>query len=115
LAGAGSESGYGLLKQAITEHFCLTGAYHARLRHFCPYALGLDKTRKQKVLALQYGGDSSQSLPARGAWRCFEVQLLSKLKRNKDHWRVEPGAHSRPNACVTKVDVEVGDWRPGDS
>lgn len=104
---------YALLRQAITEHFCLSAHYRNQLRHFSPYALGLDAKGKHKVLVFQYGGESASGrLPKNGEWRCFDVHLLSTLKRNRDVWRAESGAHSRPNSCVTEIDVEVGRWRP---
>ena len=102
------ETAYGLLRQAIREHFCITARYQGRLRRFCPYALGTDDAQKPKTLVWQYGGQSSGRLPQ---WRCFGVDDLTKLARNDDRWHDEIGGHSVKNTCVTNVEVEVGKWR----
>ncbi len=97
---------YRLIRQAIIDHCCLTAVYDARVRHFCPHAIGLDREGFVRVLGLQYGGESGSALPPGGNWRCFRIAGLEEVRRNPDRWRTKTG-HSRPNSCVVQVDAEA--------
>jgi hypothetical protein len=97
---------YQLVRQAVLDHGCVSAVYDARVRHFCPHALGLDKDGAVRVLGLQYGGESTRALSAGGDWRCFRLAGLTEVRRNADRWRTRPG-HSQANSCVVRVDVEA--------
>jgi hypothetical protein len=97
---------YDFIRQAVIDRCCLTATYEHRIRHFSPHSIGRDDDGERHVMAFQYGGQSSKPLPPLGQWRCFAVQKLQNVLRNTDDWRTGPG-HSRPNKCVTHVDVQA--------
>lgn len=97
---------YSLLRQAVLDRVSLTAMYQGRIRKFSPHSLGLDSGGDEHVMTYQYGGDSSKGLPLGGEWRCFRVAGLSSITRNGDSWHTSTN-HSRPNNCVTRIDVQV--------
>lgn len=97
---------YALIRQAILDKVSLTATYKGKVRHFCPHTLGTDQGGIAKVMTFQYGGHSTSRLPTGGAWRCFRVSDLRNVARNTDRFRSGTG-HSRPNTCVTQVDVDA--------
>jgi hypothetical protein len=97
---------YGIIRQAILDKCCLTATYQGRVRHFSPHAIGRDNDGEVHVMAFQYGGQSSKGLPMGGEWRCFNVYELHNVIRNGDPWHTGYD-HSRPNTCVTHVDVRA--------
>ena len=97
---------YATIRQAILDRCCLSANYRGELWHFAPHALGRSNSGETNVMAFQYGGSSSKGLPPGGQWRCFRVEDLSGVYRNDDPWHTAPD-HSRPNTCVTRVDVQV--------
>ena len=97
---------YQVIRQAVLDRHCLTAVYEGRVRHFSPHAIGQSNDGKTNVMSYQYAGESSQPLPSDGQWRCFRVDGLSEVQTNNDPWRTRDD-HSRPNSCVTRIDVQV--------
>ena len=97
---------YQLIRQAVVAQRCLTAMYQGRVRHFSPHAIGQGNDGSENVMGYQYAGESSHPLPAGGEWRCFRVDGLSAVQQNSDPWHTRAD-HSRPNTCVTRIDVEV--------
>ena len=102
-----SMDSYAIIRQAVLDRCSLTAMYEGRIRHFSPHCLGTDKGGGHNVLGFQYGGQTTKRpLPPGGSWRCFNVGNLSNVVRNKDAWHAG-FEHSRPNTCVSHVDVEA--------
>jgi hypothetical protein len=97
---------YAIIRQAILDRCSLTATYDNFVRHFSPQAIGKDNDGDTNVMAFQYGGGSTKGLPAGGQWRCFRVSGLIVVTRNADPW-VPGTGHSKPNTCVTQIDVSV--------
>lgn len=97
---------YALLRRAVLERKQVTASYKGRPREFCPHALGTGGDGARMVLGFQFGGYSSKGLPLGGEWRCFEVALLSNVQLRDGKWHSN-NDHSRPNSCVTWVDVSA--------
>lgn len=98
---------YEALKAAIKAKQSVTFYAQGYSRDASPHCIGWDKTGQAQVLTFQYGGGSNSGLPPGGKWRCFPVSDVSQVRANGDGWHTDPTDHSRPNKCVTQVDVEV--------
>lgn len=97
---------YQIIRQAVVDKCCLTATYQGGVRHFSPHAIGTDNDGDSNVMAFQYAGYSSKGLPPAGMWRCFRVNELSGVTRNRDSWHTG-NDHGRPNTCVTRIDVQA--------
>jgi hypothetical protein len=67
------------------------------------------------VLCYQYGGESSNQLEPSGSpanWRCMNVEKFSRVELVDDTWHTAPN-HSRPQTCVTDVDVDIENYPDG--
>jgi hypothetical protein len=63
------------------------------------------------VLCYQYGGESKTGLKPAGSptnWRCLGLDKLSLVELLEDAWQTAPN-HSRPQTCVTEVDIDAED------
>lgn len=97
---------YAVIKNAVLNKHSLTALYKQHIRKFCPHRIGWDADGEEHVLAYQYGGSSSSSLPSDGEWRCFKVNEFHRIETNLDEWRSGTSS-GNPNNCVLKVDTEV--------
>jgi hypothetical protein len=73
--------------------------------------LGRNSAGQARVLCYQYGGDSSSGLEVSGSpanWRCMMLEKFSRIELLQDVWQTAPN-HSRPQTCVTDVDVDAED------
>ncbi len=64
------------------------------------------------MLCYQYGGDSSTGLEPSGSpanWRCMKVEKFSRIELLEGFWYTALN-HSRPQTCVTEVDVDAEDY-----
>jgi hypothetical protein len=78
----------------------------------CPHRLGRNSSGEVRVMCYQYGGDSSSGLaPGASAanWRCMKLEKFSRVQLLDDVWHTGPG-HTRPQTCVTDVDVDAEDF-----
>jgi hypothetical protein len=102
---------YRLVRTAVINKQPIRGIYHGRDRRFCPHRLGRNHEGQIRVLCYQYGGESSSGLQAAGSpanWRCLALEKLSRVELLQEAWQTAPN-HSRPQTCVTEVDVDAED------
>jgi hypothetical protein len=74
--------------------------------------LGRNSAGQARVLCYQYGGDSSSGLEVSRSpanWRCTMLEKFSRIELLQDVWQTAPN-HSRPQTCVTDVDVDAEDY-----
>ena len=99
---------YGLLRIAIENKQPIRATYDGRERWLCPHRLGWNRNRQLRVLCYQYGGQSHSGLEADGSaanWRCIAVEKLKRVELAEGSWHSAPN-HSRPQNCVSEVDVD---------
>jgi hypothetical protein len=63
---------YQLFREAILEEKQVTCKYQGHYRELCPLIIG-HKRGRERVLAFQFGGQSSRRLPPGGDWKCFDL------------------------------------------
>ncbi len=93
---------YAILRQALVERCRVTAFYDGLPREFCPHCLGT-RNGQRRVLGWQYGGLSSNPLPN---WRCMNVGGLRDVRIVAGSWETG-GLHTRPQVCITYVDIDV--------
>lgn len=95
-----------ILSQAIQEKRRVFATYDGHQREFCPHALGY-KDGIERVLAYQFGGDSSKGSVA-GEWKCFIVSHLQGIAITNGDWCADPG-NSPPHLqdCIGQVIHQV--------
>lgn len=79
--------------------------YKGLNREICVHAIGT-KNGRQKVMAYQFGGESSKGLPEGGEWRCLFVDDIESIVEIPGVWHTRDD-HSRPNTCIDEVEFEV--------
>jgi hypothetical protein len=102
---------YRLVRTAVISKRPIRAIYHGRDRWFCPHRLGRNHEGQTRVLCYQYGGESISGLQSAGSpanWRCLALEELSRVELLNGAWRTAPN-HSRPQTCVTEVDVDAED------
>ncbi len=102
---------YQLVRSAVIGKRPIGASYQGLERWFCPHRLGRNREGQIRVLCYQYGGESSSGLQATGSpanWRCIALEKLSRVELLEDAWHTAPN-HSRPQTCVTEVDVDAED------
>jgi hypothetical protein len=101
---------YGLIRQAIIERKNIHALYNGQYREMCPHVIGLNRRDAQQALFYQFGGQSnSRPIQPDGSpenWRCIEIAKLSEVEVIDGAWHTAPN-HSRPQTCVSNIDVEV--------
>jgi hypothetical protein len=98
---------YRLVWQAIRTRKQITCTYKDRYRVVFPHILGYKPSGTEAVFVFQVGGESSSKpLPPTGEWRCFDLDGVSDVKLRDGDWRGGT-RHSKPQACVQFVDVDV--------
>jgi hypothetical protein len=106
------EDMYSLIRTAVTARQCVSAIYERLPRLLCPHRLGHNGAGKVRVLCYQYGGESSTGLEPSGSpanWRCMKLEKFSRIELVDDVWHTAPN-HSRPQTCVTDVDVDAEDY-----
>ena len=102
---------YRLVRTAVISKHPIRAVYHGRDRRFCPHRLGRNHQGQIRVLCYQYGGESRSGLQAAGSpanWRSLALEKLSRVELLEEAWQTAPN-HSRPQTCVTEVDVDAED------
>lgn len=95
-----------VIKQAIRELRQVTAYRDGHLREFCPHVIGW-KHGTHHVLTWQFGGYSSQHLPAEGAWRCFDVSELVDVSLREGEWHRGWTTGRGAQYCVDTVELAV--------
>ena len=73
-------------------------------REACPHVVGWTSGR-ERALVFQFAGGSSSGLPPGGEWRCVNLDEVASAIVVEGPWMTT--AHSHPQSCVDKVDVQV--------
>jgi hypothetical protein len=106
------EDMYGLIRTAVTGRRPVSALYDRRPRLLCPHRLGRNSAGQPCVLCYQYGGKSSSELQQSGSpanWRCMKLEKFSRVELLEGIWHTAAN-HSRPQTCVTDVDVDADDY-----
>lgn len=105
-----------LIRTAIRQKRQIHGVYQNRRRELCPHALGRDDDGEWKLVAYQFGGESSQRLSPDGSadnWRCLFVSRLQHVELVKGPWHTahawtfSPRPGDQGKACYTVLDTIV--------
>ena len=92
--------------QAIRTRKQIVCRYDGRYREACPHILGYKASGEEAVFVFQIGGESNSRLPPEGDWRCFDLDRITDLRLRDGPWRGGT-RHSKPQACIHFVDVDV--------
>jgi hypothetical protein len=107
------EDMYRLIRAAVIARRPVSAVYEQLPRLVCPHRLGHNNAGKPRVLCYQYGGESSTGLEPSGSpanWRCMKLEKFSRVELLEEGiWHTAPN-HSRPQTCVTDVDVDAEDY-----
>jgi hypothetical protein len=96
---------YRLFREAILSEKQVTCIYGGHYRELCPVIIGHTQG-EEKVLAFQFGGTSSTTLPPGGEWRCLYLAPVEDAALRDGPWR-EGVRHRKPQACVEDVDLDI--------
>ena len=96
---------YTLIRKAILAERQITCHCNGRYREVCPHILG-HTDGEQKLLAFQFGGESSKPLPRRGEWRCLYIDRMSHVVTRDGPWHAG-SSHRREQSCVAEVDLDI--------
>ena len=94
---------YALFRNAILQEQQVTCTYGGRYREMCPHIIGTNKSGEEVVLAWQFAGESSGSLPQ---WRCLRIANASDARVRDGRWHAG-GSHKTTQKCVTGVDLDI--------
>lgn len=96
---------YALFRTAILGRMQVVCSYKGYHRELCPHVLGHTEG-EEKVLAFQFGGESSKGLPPGGEWRCLFLRQVRNPRLREGAWHAG-SSHTRPQVCVEEVDLDV--------
>jgi hypothetical protein len=96
---------YQLFRQAVLTEKQVTCTYRGRYRELCPVIIG-HADGEEKVLAFQFGGDSTSRLPPGGEWRCLFLAKVSNINLRDGPWH-EGIQHQSEQTCVREVDLDI--------
>lgn len=96
---------YNLFREAILEEKQVTCTYNGHYRELCPVIIGHSDGR-EKVLAYQFAGETSSSLPPGGEWRCLYLSEVRDAHLRDGPWR-EGLEHKSVQQCVDIADLDV--------
>jgi len=103
---------YRLIRKAVTDRQPISALYDGHPRLLCPHRLGRNSAGQARVLCYQYGGESSSRLEPGGSaanWRCMKLEKFIRVRLLDDIWHTAPN-HSRPQSCISDVDVDAEDY-----
>jgi hypothetical protein len=109
------EEMYRLIRMAVTGRRPVSALYDRLPRLLCAHRLGRNSAGQGRVLCYQYGGESSTELESSGSpanWRCMKLEKFSRVELLEGIWHTAAN-HSRPQTCVTEVDVDAEDYPAG--
>lgn len=94
---------YAFFRKAILAEQQVTCVYEGRYRELCPHIIGTNKTGEEAVLAWQFAGESSGSLPQ---WRCLKLANVSGARACEGRWH-EGKSHRTTQTCVSNIDLDI--------
>ena len=101
---------YELFAAAIKARKQITCVYDGYPRELCPHILG-HKKDEEVALCFQFAGKSSRLLPRAGEWRCLHLAKVEDAGLRDGPWHGGTD-HSKPQACVEIVDLDVNPLSP---
>jgi hypothetical protein len=96
---------YDLFREAILEEKQVTCFYQGYYRELCPLIIG-HRRGEERVLAFQFGGESSRSLSPGGDWKCLDLAQVEDARLRDGKWH-EGGSHSKEQSCVEEIDLDI--------
>lgn len=78
-------------------------SYDGRIRELCPHIIGTNRSGEEVVLARQFAGQSSGSLPQ---WRCLRLANVSNARTRDASWH-EGSSHRSEQTCVSEIDLDI--------
>ena len=96
---------YGLFRRAIREEKQVTCVYKDRARELCPHIIGHTRG-EEKVLAFQFAGETSTTLPRGGEWRCLYLAQVRDVRLRSGPWHAG-STHKTAQRCVEDIDLDV--------
>jgi hypothetical protein len=94
---------YHLFRSAILAEQQVVCSYEGRRRELCPHIIGTNKRGEEVVLAWQFAGESSGTLPQ---WRCLSLTKVSNARARDGRWH-EGGSHRSSQTCVSNIDLDI--------
>ena len=94
---------YTLFRNAILGERQVTCIYDGRHRELCPHIIGTNRSGEEVVLAWQFAGESSASLPQ---WRCLKLANVRDARAREGRWH-EGGSHRTEQTCVSEIDLDI--------
>jgi len=96
---------YQLIRRAIESEQQITCTYQGRYRELCPHIIGWTDGA-ERLLAWQFGGQTSGTLPAGGAWKCLDVAKMSSIAARAGRWHAG-ASHRKEQTCVRDIDLDI--------
>jgi hypothetical protein len=96
---------YSLIRAAIGNERQITCTYQGYYREICPHIIGR-KDGDERLLAFQFGGNTSSGLPPGGAWKCFSIAEMNDVKARDGRWHTGT-SHSTSQKCVAEIDLDI--------
>ncbi|MTD93501.1 hypothetical protein GIW81_04025 [Hyphomicrobium sp. xq] len=96
---------YTLIRKAILAERQVTCHYNGHYRELCPHILG-HTNGEEKLLAFQFGGESSKPLPRGGEWRCLLVAGMRDVETRGGPWHAG-SSHRTTQRCVADIDLDI--------
>jgi hypothetical protein len=103
--GAVRSATYMTFRAAILGAKQITCIYDGRYRELCPHIIG-SKDGEEKVLAYQFGGESTTHLPPGGNWRCLYLADVREARIREGDWHTSP-YHRSTQSCIDVVDLDI--------
>src|ERR1700731_3523800 len=94
---------YDLFRNAILGEQQVICVYEGRHRELCPHIIGTNKRGEEVVLAWQFAGESSGSLPQ---WRCLKLANVRNARARDARWH-DGGSHKTTQKSVTAIDLHI--------
>ena len=94
---------YTVFRNALLAEQQVICSYGGRRRELCPHIIGANKRGEEVVLAWQFAGGSSGSLPE---WRCLRLANVIGARAREGRWH-EGGSHRSEQTCVSKIDLDI--------
>jgi addiction module HigA family antidote len=96
-------SAYALFRKAILEERRVVCTYEGRHRELCPHIIGSNKAGEEVVLAWQFAGESSGTLPQ---WRCLKLANVRDFRTSDGPWHAGR-SHRASQTCVSNIDLDI--------
>ena len=93
---------YVLFRRAILERKLITCPYQGKRREIAPHILGF-KSRQEKALVYQFGGETNSTLPPGGEWRCFALDEVEAAATMDGEWRTGRAHRVRSSASTSSM------------